>query len=479
MAKKKKKGSKKKKKKEEKKEEEFDEFPELNALTIGELEGLIPNLEEKLEILQVQRNYMQLERDQVATYYEITKKEVKQLELEIQAKDREMEIMEENHKVEERVYIQKVRHLEYQHKINIDDIENKAKEKKKLLVSDHEKRVKESVLKKGDHSARMREQLESNATEIRVLMERNAMALKKFREGFEDNLNAMEAELDEKTESLRKNLELQRKVEIHEIEERKNLHIHTLLQSHESAFKQIKEYYNAITRDNVKLIKDLKNEVTAMKEKAETTQKSMVKISHENKHLKGPLKEALDEVQQLKDRLKDRGKNVLALRNAKARSRSLDKELALVEKESANLESRYKRIERERDELYGSFKESLRSIQRQSELKNLVMQKRLSNVSSELEERNEELQQIAKAARLDQFAVKKLTQELDSVIDGKQREIEHLKFQIAKVAKSHDDACRTFEQKLEEFDVPHDEHFLDKSVFLCTATSAPAGLVVE
>ena len=93
------------------------------------------------------------------------------------------------------------------------------------------------------------------------------------------------------------------------------------------------EVVNGVCEKRRSEVEDLKNEVTAMKEKAETTQKSMVKISHENKHLKGPLKEALDEVQQLKDRLKDRGKNVLALRNAKARSRSLDKELALVEKE--------------------------------------------------------------------------------------------------------------------------------------------------
>ena len=34
------------------------------------------------------------------------------------------------------------------------------------------------------------------------------------------------------------------KVEIHEIEERKNQHINDLLKNHEEAFREMKDYYN-------------------------------------------------------------------------------------------------------------------------------------------------------------------------------------------------------------------------------------------
>lgn len=54
---------------------------------------------------------------------------------------------------------------------------------------------------------------------------------------------------------------LLRQVEIHEIEERKNLHINDLMENHENAFKQIKEYYNDITDDNLKLIRSLRDQV--------------------------------------------------------------------------------------------------------------------------------------------------------------------------------------------------------------------------
>ena len=55
--------------------------------------------------------------------------------------------------------------------------------------------------------------------------------------------------------NLEKELRLRMKVEIHEIEERKNQHINGLMQSHESAFREMKEYYNDITRENLEIIK--------------------------------------------------------------------------------------------------------------------------------------------------------------------------------------------------------------------------------
>jgi hypothetical protein len=46
-------------------------------------------------------------------------------------------------------------------------------------------------------------------------------------------------------------------MEIHEIEERKNLHINKLISNHEKAYREIKEYYYDITKDNLDLIKSL------------------------------------------------------------------------------------------------------------------------------------------------------------------------------------------------------------------------------
>lgn len=55
------------------------------------------------------------------------------------------------------------------------------------------------------------------------------------------------------------------KVEIHEIEERKNQHINDLMINHESAFREMKEYYNDITRENLEIIKLLKEKYQDIK----------------------------------------------------------------------------------------------------------------------------------------------------------------------------------------------------------------------
>ena len=60
---------------------------------------------------------------------------------------------------------------------------------------------------------------------------------------------------ESKLEHLKEELELRMKVEIHEIEERKNQHINDLMKNHQEAFKEMKEYYNDITRENLELIK--------------------------------------------------------------------------------------------------------------------------------------------------------------------------------------------------------------------------------
>lgn len=68
----------------------------------------------------------------------------------------------------------------------------------------------------------------------------------------------IEAKYERKMRSLREELELRRKTEIHEIEERKNSQINTLMRNHEKAFSDIKNYYNDITLNNLALINSLK-----------------------------------------------------------------------------------------------------------------------------------------------------------------------------------------------------------------------------
>merc|ERR1719502_1197657 len=105
------------------------------------------------------------------------------------------------------------------------------------------------------------------AEEINSVKALHTKSLQMMRKMFEGNTAELEERCKDKLKQLEADLELRRKVHIHEIEERKNLHINDLMHNHEKAFENMKTYYNDITNDNLKLIRDLKEEVAEMKKK--------------------------------------------------------------------------------------------------------------------------------------------------------------------------------------------------------------------
>lgn len=82
--------------------------------------------------------------------------------------------------------------------------------------------------------------------------------MSKMRTDFERQAHEIEMKYEKKMRVLRDEMDLRRKTEIHEIEERKNTQINTLMKNHEKAFSDIKNYYNDITLNNLALINTLK-----------------------------------------------------------------------------------------------------------------------------------------------------------------------------------------------------------------------------
>ena len=93
-------------------------------------------------------------------------------------------------------------------------------------------------------------------------------------ENYERKLAKLEAEL-----------ELRMKVEIHEIEERKNEHINELMMNHETAFREMKQYFNDITRENLELIKVHKEKLSELKTQTATNENLQLTLKNTVKEL--------------------------------------------------------------------------------------------------------------------------------------------------------------------------------------------------
>ena len=286
----------------------------------------------------------------------------------------------------------------------------------------------------------------------------------------------MEGKYQDKLTALKRDLELRRKVEVHEIEERKNLHINDLMRNHEAAFGQIKDYYNDITHDNLTLIKKLQNEVKDMKQKRQTNQKLMADIAQENKQLLEPLKVAVKQVEELRRDLKDYEKDKLSLKNAKARLKLLSSRFERLQDNHKGLESKVGDVDNERQTLLEKFESTVKQVQRKSQVKNIQLQQLLERRAHDYDTRKQQLDEVVRAARLDPAVLNAVTSKLDDVIGARNNLINDLQYQVAKVGKSYNDALRTLDSKLEEFGIPPEDTGFQPLQTTQTST-LPAGLV--
>merc|ERR1719221_212466 len=305
-----------------------------------------------------------------------------------------------------------------------------------------------------------------------------ARGLQKTREQFESQHRQLQERYDKQVEQLKIDLELSQKVEIHEIEERKNLHINELLLNHQEAFDEIKAYYNDITHDNLQLIKNLKDEFQDMKDRQKKALKQMQVYTQENKDLSEPLEKKLEEQRELEEKLKSYTKDKMALKNLRAHFKQLEERSTEAKQEYRATEERYRKLEKERDDLSRRFQKAVREIQRKAELgKNTVLEKKLEVLTGQFDEKQVQLTEVLTAAKLDPAIVASVTKKLEQVLGAKNRQIKDLQYQVHQCTKAYNDTIRVYESRLPALGIDPEEIGFEP---IQTATSLmPARMVTR
>ncbi|GFR45771.1 hypothetical protein Agub_g7225 [Astrephomene gubernaculifera] len=466
------------KKKSTKKESKKDavQTGDIEGASVEELNQKIGTLEKEKNKEEEYRNYMQLERDKINAFWEITKKDLEDRRAELRNKDREMEEMEERHQVEIKVYKQKVKHLLYEHQNNITTLKADGELALKLQQDEYRKREGDLAKDKRNLKLELKEQELAHQDIIRQLKLEHAKEITKLRQEFELQARELQQKYEKKMKMLRDDMELRRKQEIHEIEERKNTHINELMKKHERAFAEIKNYYNDITHNNLDLIKTLKEDVAEMKKREAQNEKLMYEIAQDNKRLSEPLTKALKEVELLRQQLANYDKDRLSLSQTKARLLNAERQIKNLEWENEVLSQRFTKVQGERDELYSKFEASIFDVQQKTGLKSALLEKKIEALGEALEMKEAQLAEVLTAANLDPGTLAAINQRLEEVLDNKNQIIKALQYDVAKVSKAHNDLIRVYEAKLTEFGIPVDE--LGFRPLVTNTSTGPAGLVV-
>ncbi|XP_052008711.1 dynein regulatory complex subunit 4 [Xyrauchen texanus] len=422
-----------------------------------QLEEHIVRLREELDREREERNYFQLERDKIHTFWEITKRHLEEKKCELRNRERETEEAEERHQVEIKVYKQKVKHLLYEQQNSVSELKAEGVISCKLQQKEHAEL--ENQLHKNIRCLKvdLKEQELSNENVLKNLQLKNDEEMTHLRNDFARQVREIGTKYEKRMQKLREEEELRRKTEIHEIEERKDSHINTLMKNHEKAFRDMRNYFNDIIKKNLDLITLLKEELKELKKKEERRNKEMIELLEQNKELLESPQKAKQEVTELQKQLINYEKDKSALTRARARLKVCDREMKQLKWEHEVLEQRFTTVQSERDELYVKFTKAILDVQQKSGFKNLLLERKLSTLNHMLEKKEAQLSEVLSASNLDPAALNVVTRKLEEVLDSKNHTITDLQYEVARVCKAHNDLLRTSEAKLQAFGIPMDE----------------------
>ncbi|KAK2894901.1 hypothetical protein Q8A67_012130 [Cirrhinus molitorella] len=422
-----------------------------------QLEEHIVRLREELDREREERNYFQLERDKIHTFWEITKRQLEEKKCELRNRERELEEGEEHHQVEIKVYKQKVKHLLYEQQNMLSELKAESVVSTKLLQKEHadleNKLQKDMCCLKVD----IKEQELSSENVIKNLHLKHDEKITVLRNDFARQVQEIEFKYKKRMQKLRQEEELRRKTEIHEIEERKNSHINMLMKNHEKAFRDIRNYFSDIVYKNLDLITSLKEELKEMKRKEEKRNKDMAEVLEENKYLRESPQKAKEEVAELQKRLANYEKDRSALARTRACLKISEREMKELKWVHEVLEQRFTKVQLERDELYMKFSKAIQEVQQKSGFKNLLLECKLTALNDALKKKEAQLGEVLSASNLDPSTFNMVTHKLEEILESKNHTIRDLQYEVARVCKAHNDLLKTSEAKLQAFGIPVEE----------------------
>ncbi|GFY47937.1 dynein regulatory complex subunit 4 [Trichonephila inaurata madagascariensis] len=224
-----------------------------------ELETHLLQLQQEVEREREERNFYQLERDKIQLFWEVTKHQLEEKDAILQLKNSEIDEAALSHLAEIKLYKQKMKHVMFECQQHIDEKMKEKMDEKLILKEQHQEQVNllESEMNK----------LKDEIFQFKIDHE-NAIINQRLQHGeelcslhkkYQEEIDVLKSKEITEIGNIRQELDLQRKKAILEIENKKDAHIEHLIQTHEELFQKMKNYYNDIIKNDILLIKSLKN----------------------------------------------------------------------------------------------------------------------------------------------------------------------------------------------------------------------------
>ncbi|XP_073828629.1 growth arrest specific protein 8 [Musca autumnalis] len=453
-----------------------------------QLEAFALRLKTEMEREREERNFFQMERDKIRTFWEITRGQLEDITTELRQKDHEVEMTQQAADIEAKQIMQQMKHLQFENQNKISEVRAEAMTQLKMAQEDHETQEMQLLSDLRELKRLRREDQEMHELQIQELKMKHIEEITELRNKFEKETKDLTLLHEEKMHDLKNEIELIYRMQMFEVEERKNLQIQKLIENHDMAFNDMKNYYNDITLNNLGLISSLKEQMETLKKQAERSDRMANDMANENRKLKEPLEQAQQELVVMKRKLEFYDRDKAQLTRLKTRNAQVEKQLKALTWETEALLLRNDTLVKEREELKEKFEDVVIELQQKTGLKNVLLERKIA-----IMEREGEKQEIMLKETLDTCAavVKSVGKDIESpidlerrvenVLDEKNKLIQELRYELARLTKAHDDLLATYESKLQQYGIPKEELGFEplRTTSKWSYLQGPAGLVTK
>lgn len=430
---------------------------DISEMTREQLEQHVTRLRLEMEREREERNFFQLERDKLRTFWEITRQQLDENRAELRNKDREMEEKVEEHQGQANVFKQRVKHLLYEHLNNIAELKAENMVSLKVTQEEFDKQEKVLLEDKKKLKEKLIEQQQQQQEEVRVIRLEVSETLSKARSELETVAKEVEQRCSNRVDELREQLLLQHATELAEVEERKNKHIADLVRSHDAAFLDMKNYYNDVTLNNLALISSLKEQMEEMKRREERMEKALKEVQKENRCLTEPMKRAKEEAAELSRQLTNYQKDKQSLAANKHCLVAAQKELQTLRWEREALEQQLASMTAERNKIREHFDAAVQEVQQKSGLKNALLSRKVQALTDLLEQREAQCSELMKMTRLEPEALASVSDKVETILAKKNAVIRELEMEVKRVIKSHNTLLEACLAKLSQFGISKED----------------------
>ncbi|XP_051919456.1 dynein regulatory complex subunit 4 isoform X2 [Hippocampus zosterae] len=434
----------------------------IDGLTTDELskEQMIEHiaiLREQLDREQEERNYFQLERDMIHSFWDVTKKQLKEAVAQLRNEEKKIEEDEGRHLVEIKVYKQKMKHLLREHNNTMSELE--ADRVTTAEVREKEQAQLERELHK--RTAAIRNDIHQLDIEnlVSELEKGHNEEVAKTKKNWEDQLAGTEAHYKEKLELLQQELVNMRKMEVLKQEDQWNSHINALTRDHDQIFGDTLTLLNQTMERDLYHNDSMKKQIEALKMKQKEKEKNLTRLLAENEHLSKLLLDVQHKAAEIERKMKN------PIREEDTKEKRKEKELRDQKQELEQLKQKFSELQRERDELRLTLTQNIERLQREEDEKNAKMEAKVRDMTDSLAATEAKFSTVLLDSNVDQTALKSSRDGAEDMIDSSNQSMKDLQYNISRATKARQDLFLRDEAKQRALGISVEEPCVTYSTF--------------